>query len=53
MFEEQQEQQEELMRWMPQLSDMESLKKQLVSQKEEHEAAVESLEKEAALKRKK
>ncbi|XP_044051134.1 cilia- and flagella-associated protein 157 [Siniperca chuatsi] len=47
------EQQEQLMQWMQQLSDKEPLKKQLVSQKEEHEAAIHSLKKEAELGMKK
>ncbi len=43
------EQQEQLMQLKQQLSDMEYLEKQLVSQKEEHEAAIDSLKKKAKL----
>lgn len=51
-FKELQGQKEQLMQRMQQLSDMESLKKQLVIQKEEHEAAIHSLKKEAELEMK-
>lgn len=45
------EQKEQLMELMQQVSDLESLKKRLISEKEEHVAFIHSLKEEAAMER--